>query len=206
MPNLLLVVEGHGELEAAPVLVRRIFNELFGEFDVDIDVQRRRCLAHLRANEWSNFKRYLAAAFNEGTPILWILDADDECAVDCASEMVEIANLVGLRQPFAVAFWIREWETMFLYDWVNLRSAIGAIGQNGPPADPEQIRGAKEWITAQLPKNVIYKETVDQTRLSARVSIEFLRERYRSFRHFCNVLEWLIDQQSPDTYPINVAG
>jgi hypothetical protein len=199
MQKLLLIVEGEGDASAAPILVRRVMAELFGVYDLLIEVQRRRDINHLRANDWAHFKRYVQAAFYEGCPILWLLDADDECPVALAGTMYQIVESIGVRQPFSVGFWVREYETMFLYDKKMLVHFLGDKVKIDV-GDPEMIRGAKEWLSSKLPRGEIYKARVDQSRLTAMVNLQALKASYRSFQHFEKVLNWLLSHNQPVVY------
>lgn len=202
MKKILLVVEGQGDSLALPVLTRRLLHERFEIFDYAIDHQRRRDISHLKANNWAHFRRYLEAAYNEECRILWTLDADDDCAWEVAAEITRIVDAGPPRQPFAVALWVREFETLFLHDIGNTRETLELPDETDSPADPEGIRGAKGWISKQLPHGQIYKEMVDQPRLAASLDLALLENESRSFRHFANTLQWLIRQECPAAYPI----
>lgn len=200
MPSILLVVEGDGEVQAAPLLARRILHELHGRYEWDFITHRRRDLAHLRAQNWNHFRRYLSAAFNERMPILWLLDADDDCPLRLLSEIREVTDEIKLREPTAFTFWIREYETLFLHDPTVLTTRYG-IAAIEDINEPEKIRGAKEWISKQLPARQSYKPTVDQAAMTAGLDIGSVRDKYRSLAHFEKTLLWLIDNPPAEMYP-----
>ena len=52
MQQLLIIVEGQGEVQAAPVLIRRFLENDLGIYGCQIDTHRRHGLDHLRANNW----------------------------------------------------------------------------------------------------------------------------------------------------------
>jgi hypothetical protein len=200
MNRLVLIVEGHGELRAGPLLVRRILEE-HGEYGWTIDVQRRHDLAHLRGRGWGNFERYLKTAYGSGAPILWMLDCDDACVKDILGEFVTKANDIGIRQPLAFAFWEKEFEVIFLYEAALLGRRFGLSGTLELPERPASVRGAKEWISALLPKGRSYKETIDQEKLTAGVGLSLLRDRDPSFQHLEKALLWLVQAKKPELYP-----
>src|SRR5579885_1820808 len=105
--KILLIVEGYGEVKAAPVLARRYFHNR-EIYDVEFDTHRRHDLAYLKANDWNNYRRFLRAAYSEGCPILWMIDCDDGCFMDELRHMRDIANEMVVRQPIGFTFWIRE--------------------------------------------------------------------------------------------------
>ncbi len=199
---MLLVVEGDGDVTAAPVLARRVL-QAQGIYDWTFPrPQKRRDIAHLRGKQWSNFSRYLQAAFCEEMPILWLLDCDDGCALHQLRDFQQQAESVGVRQPLAFGFWVREYECLFVADLKTTGEKLGIKTFKNVPADPEAKRGVKEWLSRQMPKGTIYKETLEQEKLSAAINLDKLRAHSRSFRHFEQALLWLIRQSSADLYPI----
>lgn len=201
MKKILLVVEGDGEVQAGAILVRRVLHELHGLFEWDVETQRRRDYSHLRANNWANFRRYLSSAFHEKAPILWMLDCDDNCAVEVVKELSQEATNIGVRTPLAFALWVREYETMFLHDLDSVRERFRLSKIEQLPRDPESKRGAKEWLNSQMPRGQIYKERIDQSSLSAVVDLQRLQANYKSFQHFERALLWLADRTEPGIYP-----
>lgn len=201
MSRILLIVEGDGEVEAAPVLARRVLRELYGIYNWSFETHRRRDIAHLKANQWANFRRYLEAAFIEGVPILWMLDCDDGCVIELVREMQTQARNVSIRQPLAFCMWVKEYETMFLYDPACLRQRL-AIPDFQAPVKPDGKRGVKEPLNSQMPSGRCYKERLDQPALSAKVDLGKLQSEYRSFQHFAKSLHWLVHQNMPDLYPL----
>jgi hypothetical protein len=200
MNKLLLVVEGEGDVSATPVLLRRILAEYFQKYDCEIITQRRRDLAHLRANDWSNFKRYFAVAHAEGCPIIWLLDCDDDCPLLLLRELYKLIALLNLRVPMAFVFWVKEYEAIFLYDLDSLieKLEIGAIEQ--PIMVPEKKRGVKEWISSQLPDGYTYRETMDQEAITAVLNLKKIEEQYKSFGHLVRVVEWLMKSPRTELY------
>ena len=190
--KVLIIVEGYGEVEAAPLLARRVAFELLNTYTATFIQQRRRGLCHLRSQNWHHFRRYLKAAFYENCPILWMLDVDDDCAVDVAIEMSNVANEENCPVPFAVNLWVREFETMFLYDLETLSKKLDRFDLDGATNQPETIRGVKEWISSRMPKGSIYKPSVDQARISGSIDVSKVFNTYRSFQHFVKTLEWLL--------------
>lgn len=205
MKKVLVIVEGDGEVKAAPHLVRRVLTEVCGHFDRQIETHRRKGIDHLRANDWANLKRYLAAAYLENMPVLWMLDCDDDCAVKVVNELHAQAKALGIQQPLAFCLWVREYETMFLYDHQNVALKLG-IPEFAAPQVPEDRRGAKELLSAAMPRGRAYKERIDQLPLTAVVDLNRLRNSYRSYRHFENAIKWLVDQTGPSLYPLRGDG
>jgi len=202
MERLLLIVEGHGEISAGRVLISRILQEKFEIYTCSIELQRRKDICHLKSRGWTRFRDYLRAAYLENCPILWILDCDDDCALEIAQELTQQANSIPVRQAVAFALLPREFETMFLYDIDAAITALSLDPKTQRPAEPKEIRGAKGWLSRQMKGNGIYKETVDQPRITARLNLDMLEQDYRDFRHLIEALRWLCTATEPATYPM----
>jgi hypothetical protein len=202
MKELLLVVEGHGEVSAAPLLVRRLLAERLDIHYCDIETQRRRDIGHLRARDWVNFRRYVDAAYNEERPILWLLDCDDDCAKEIVHELTQQVATTNPRQPIAFALLPCEYETMFLYDIEAAKDSLPIAAAVAGPDNPKNIRGAKGWLDRHMPPGQIYKETVDQVKVTSRLNFELLEREYRDFRHLVSALRWLSRQTHPLVYPL----
>ena len=201
MNRLLLIVEGQGEQGAAPVLARRVLHELHEKYEWVIPRPHRRWgIKQLQSNNWEKLKRFLSVAFKEEAPVLWMLDCDDGCAIEWMKEIYAALAGVPLKQPLAFALWIREYEAMFLYDFDCTKTQLDIRSDCEPLAEPDAKRGVKDWISNQMPKNRIYKETIHQEALTGRIDLPGLRD-YRSFRHFEKALLWLTEQTQPALYP-----
>ena len=183
------IVEGHGEVAALPVLLRRIVAwrspGLWINVQHPIRVPRDRFL-----NRPSEFKRYLELAGGKsqlGGWILIVLDADDDCPAELATNILERAGQVLVGHNISAVIPNREFEA-----WL-IAGASGINGQRGLQisdadllADPEHPRDAKGWLGRRMPDG--YGETVDQPAFSANMDLDQARVRSRSFRKLCD--EW----------------
>jgi hypothetical protein len=175
--RLLPIVEGPGDIEALPILLRRLLNE-HSLFEIDV----------LRPYKWGdvykvarNFRRYSLTAAKERAGILWAIDLDDGCPVEWV-KLFEEQLPEGVDVPVEFVFFIREYECLFLADKTCLLD-LGVPADLEFPADPESIRGVKEWISRQMPSGTSYKETVHQAKLSSKIDLSVVRNASRSFRH-----------------------
>jgi len=203
MEELLIICEGYGDVAAAPVLTRRMLGDIHNIYDCNVKAHRRHGLDHLKANDWNNFKRYHESSLAENCPVMWMVDCDDDCAWHVSKSMHDIMEGIGTTQPIGICLWEREYESMFLHDIENLKSALKIQEDIVAPSSIRNIRGAKGWISDKLPRGKIYKETTDQKRLSAQVDLLNLIAVYRDFQHYDDVLAWLINQSTPAIYPVN---
>ena len=174
MPKLIVpIVEGEGEVGAAGLLIRRILHEHLGEYEFQVDSPMR-----LRRSEiYSKLPQFLSyAAKRQGCDaIVIIADSDDDCPRNLATKVSRIAADRNIGMPVAAVCPNKEYEAWFIASIEDIRGS--AIGQRGVtidpnaecPDDPETIRGAKGWITRQMPKGMAYKPSQDQTPLTEKI-------------------------------------
>ena len=204
MTELVVIVEWTGDESATKLLVRRLLQERLGVFDVNPIIQRRNGVAHLKAKGWEKLRRYLQAAFCEEAPVLWLFDSEDECPVHLLKEIAGTMEDIDVRFPLAFGLWYREFETMFMYCPECIEDRYGVdIPGDAIPEPPERIRGAKEWISKQLPKGQIYKESIDQEKMVANLDLQKLNA-YRPFVHLESSIRWLLNQAEGRLYPYDI--
>lgn len=201
MALLQLVVEGHGEQGASQLLIRRVLQERFGDYNSGLlRPQRRTSIPALLARNGEALVRYQRVAEVDGDSVLWLLDHDDGCPLDSLRSAYEILHQGGVMKPTAIAFLHREYESLFLED------AECCADYYGVPAEKFHEgrfgRDAKGHISRALPRGTIYKPTVDQAPLTARLSLPRLEAVSRSYRHLEAALRWLCDEAATGLYPI----
>jgi hypothetical protein len=191
MSRLVLFVDGEGDVEAAPVLVSRLWTELPPELQigfVDTKPLRTGGLARLTgrcADKWTQYLQIAAARPNCGG-VLLLLDADTledagKCVRDTAQLLAEAARDVGGGTLYSVAvvFFQKEYESLLIASYPFLP------GRREGVTLPENVevapRGAKGWLKKNLEGG--YKETQDQANLTRCIDFKHLRTRQiRSFR------------------------
>jgi hypothetical protein len=175
-PLIVPIVEGHGEVEALPVLIRRIFGAFrAGVSPVINPPSRVKAGAFLQDREY--FHKYVAlaaakAAQGDGL-VLILLDCEDHCPGILGPRLLTEAQAVRADIKFAVALAHREYETWFLAAAASLRGCLGLPAQLAPPANPESIRGAKEWLGRHMP--VRYDPIIHQVRFTAQFDLHKAR-------------------------------
>lgn len=172
------IVEGHGEVEALPTLIRGLFPSL--QVLRPLRVQRNRFLNNLEER-----RRFLTLAQNnlgQQGAILVLLDADEDCPAELAPRLMsQLGQDARLNCHLVLAKC--EFEAWFL-------AGADALGLGQVPKDVEAIQGAKEEIRRRMG---YYSETVDQPKLAARMAAacdpHLLRERSPSFDKLWRELE-----------------
>lgn len=184
------LVEGHGEVEALPVLIRRVAALVAP----GVAVQALRPHRHSRGKlvREGELQRcgLVALANSPEAHLLVLLDADDDCPAELGPQFLEwIKPLRPSRTAVVVA--TREYETWFLASAESLRGRRGPPETLKPAADPEGIRGAKDRIKRSTLRRS-YSPMADQAALTDGIDIDLARRRSDSFDKLCRVLEgWL---------------
>jgi hypothetical protein len=185
------VVEGHGEVSAIPVLVRRLAEHLVPGVAVDVRKPHRVPRSRLlRPGELERCARIVRA----GSPdahLLVVVDADKDCPAELGPEMLH--RLGGGQDGRTAAVLAKhEYEAWFLASAEALGGRRGLRNPLVAPRDPEDVQGAKEWVQANRTDGRAYRPTVDQAALSAGIDVDLARCRSASFDKLCRVLEdWL---------------
>jgi hypothetical protein len=169
------IVEGHGEVEAVPVLIRRFAKEtgrLPIEVGVPIRVKRDKLL---KPGELERAVDLAAAKAGPGGRILVLLDAEDDCPAELAPRLAQRARQARADRMIGVVLARREFEAWFLAAAESLRALRTLRDDLIAPRDPEGIQGAKEWLSARMHAPGGYHETVDQPALAARFDLHQAR-------------------------------
>ena len=182
MPTIITIVEGDGEVQAVPILIRRIAEVatpgVFPDVPKPIRVRRDGIL------EPGEVERHVELAADQAGPdgrILILLDADDDCPRDLALALLRRAAVVRSDRRIQVVMAKREYEAWFLAAADSLAGSRGFGDDVSAPGDPESIRNAKGWLTERLPPGRAYKELRDQPALTARFDLEQARRSAPSF-------------------------
>lgn len=184
------IVEGHGEVAALPVLLRRLGEwktpGTFVHIPPPIRVHKDRFL-----NRETEFNRHLLLAAGKSHANGWILillDADDDCPKERSAEIVRRAEHCLPHQRISVVMANREYEAWFIAAAQSLHGQRGFSYDARQAVAAEQPRNAKGWISQQM-KSGCYGEVVDQPAFSARMDLQQAYDGSRSFRKLCS--EWI---------------
>lgn len=190
MMRISAIVEGHGEVRAVPILLRRLMtwrpvNEPV-EILPPIRVPRDRFL-----NKPEEFHRYLQLARQKAGPDGWILvllDADDDCPATKAAEVLARARKNVPAGRLLVVLANREFEAWYIGAGRSLNGFRGlALAEADLSIDAEGPRDAKGWLVLRM-SGRRYGETTDQPAFASRMDPAEAHLRCRSFRKLCD--EW----------------
>lgn len=186
------IVEGHGEVGALPVLLRRLNEWLpghcYAQALTPIRVHRDRFL-----NRDDEFRKQLllaAAKCGEKGWILVILDADDDCPVTLSADIYQRAKKYVPHRRLSVVLAKREYEAWFLAAARSLDGCRGFRCPDDTPVDAEMPRDAKGWLRQNI-ESETYSEVLDQPAFTAQFDLQQAFDNSRSFRKLCK--EWQVN-------------
>ncbi len=148
MIRIASIVEGDGEVQALPVLLRR-FSEWKPSHDSvatlpPIRVRRDRFL-----NKEEEFRKQLllaAAKCGDDGWILVVLDADDDCPAELGQRIYEKAQQYVPHRRLSVVVANREFEAWFIAAAHSINGLRGFSVSDNEKLVPEVPRNAKNWM------------------------------------------------------------
>lgn len=178
VPTVCCVVEGHGEVAALPILVRRIAAELF---QVGVVVPPPHRLSRgkiLKTDELRRTVRFQADRAGEHGGVLVLTDADDDRPDELAHRVgVMIDSGAAPRTEIVIA--VREYEAWFLAAVASLRSHASMDDAATFDGDPESPRDAKGHLERMMKER--YRETIHQPAFSGLIDLDAARRGSPSF-------------------------
>lgn len=172
-----LLVEGHGEVQAAGNLIARLAADM------------GMAMPWTNPIRWRNLDQrdglVRGASFIRSKPdvnaLLILRDEDDGCPRDLAPVAAGWLRELDLPFPSAVVLLHPEYEVLFLPCLKRMR---GQPLDGRPGLMPnttweeetwEARRGLKEWLTRSFPANRSYKPTLDQLPMTRMIDFDLLR-------------------------------
>jgi len=186
------LIEGHGEVEAVPVLLRRLL-ETCNQFQLQIGRPIRRSRGELTSKEGLERAIRLARLDEGCAAILILFDADDDCPKTIAPIISDWARQLAGDIPCEVVLALREYEAWFLSSLESLRGCCGISQEAVALATAENVRGAKERPENFMPRNRGYTEKLDQPAMTALFSLKDAYCRTRSFKRMVRAFGALVE-------------
>ena len=175
------IVEGHGDVAAFPVLLRRLVTEAQA-WNVDVGQPIRRSRYQLVQEAEVGRAVRLACLQPECGAVLILFDGDADCPAELGPAVQAWAAAAAGDMPCGVVMAHREYEAWFLAAIESLRGLSGIRDDADPHPAPETPRGAKEQLEVRMRPGTSYLERTDQPAFSARFSLSDAYSRSRSFR------------------------
>jgi hypothetical protein len=201
-----IIVEGHGEVEAAANLITRLGQS------AGVPGHWAKPLRWANLHQWEAQRRggvQAAAEFARARPdtaaLLILRDEDDACPARVAPEMAK--RLESLKLPFPTVYVLLkpEYEVLFL-PCLDRMSDLGFPPSLGWDHDSwEARRGVKEWLSAQLPRGRSYKPTTLQLDMTQRLDLATLEAAdvpsFGSLQRAVRFLSIRWGQSTSEVYP-----
>ena len=176
-PRLICIVTGDGEVQAVPILVRRIAQQVAPLAVIDCPRPFRskqdRLVRH--PEELERAVQYARLQIERRGAILVLIDSEGELPCVRGPELLQRARRAAAGIDVGVVLAHREFEAWFLAAAESLRGQCELpLDLVGPP-DPERISDAKGWLRARMPRARRYRETRDQAALTAGLDLQAAR-------------------------------
>jgi hypothetical protein len=192
--NIQPIVEGHGEVQAVPILLRRLLAEA-GVYDVDVNSPIRKPGStffregDLRAAVRLALKsRYCGAIL-----ILFDGDHEDDCPKTHCPEVSGWAQAEAGSLACEVVMAYREYEAWFLATIESLRGRRGIRQDAVSHPEPELPTAAKAHLEQRMESGHSYAERADQPALTQLFDLATAYRRCRSFRRLVRAFGMLTE-------------
>ena len=170
------IVEGHGEVEAVPILIRRIAASLYPELAIitppPIRIPKNKMV---KEGELERTVELAARKIRGQGAIFIIIDSDDDCPAQLGPALLCRALNTRGNLPIAVVLAKHEFESWFLAAAESIRGQNGLRNDLVSPNNPEAIRGAKGWLKQRMERGKTYSESRNQPALTARFDLHRAR-------------------------------
>ena len=186
-------MEGHGEEQAAPTLIRHIARAYSVHSIIRFAARRVPKSLLIRPGELERAIEALTRQIGRSHPLLVLLDADKDCPIELANSLKARCSAKHGDVTISIVIANREYEAWFLAAAKSLAGRRGLVEQLHPPTDPESIQGAKEWLTEHMSSDQSYSPTRHQSAYSELMDLSEARTA-RSFRklekELAHLLRW----------------
>jgi hypothetical protein len=196
------IVEGDGEVESVPLLIRRIAANRYPELVIIIrDTVRIPRNKIVRIGELERAVELASRNIGKQGGVFVILDSDNDCPAQLGPELLRRVLQVHRNVPIAVVLAKHEFEAWFLAAAESLRGQRGLKNDLYSPNNPEGIRGAKEWLRQRMQSGRTYRPKRDQPALTARFDMEQARQTDsfdKCYREIVRLLDELQKASDPN--------
>ena len=195
--NIQPIVEGHGEVAALPVLLRRLVTEA-QVWSINIGRPIRRKRNQLMSEAEVNTAVKLARLQSECCAVLILFDGDSDCPAELGPQVQHWAAASACNLPCEVVIAHREYEAWFLAAIESLRGHPTVRNDAGLHPNPERHRDAKGQLENRMQNRISYQERIHQPAFSAKFSLPDAYRWSRSFRKLTHSFGLLVRSMGQD--------
>ncbi len=211
--NLHLIVEGHGDVLAAPVLLRRFVEAArecalsAGNSSWNVEVARPLRFPSGQLVRRAGIEEAISKALmQEPDAILILFDGDRDCPADFGPRVRGWVVGMAWGVPCEVVMPNREYEAWLLASMESIRGERDIKNDADPHPRPEEPPGAKAQLDARMRWGKSYVEAADQAALSSKFSMAAAYSRSRSFRKLASAFGELLQATECTVAPWPPAG
>lgn len=176
-----ILVEGHGEVEAAGNLITRLAHDLGYYFPWAAPIRWKNLHKQYGLTKGAEYIR----SMSDAAVLLVLKDEDDDCPRETGPVMAGWLRSLGLPFASSLVLFKPEYEVLFL---PCLSLMAGKQIGEGPKArtgleegatwigDWERKRDVKGFLSSKFPPGRSYKPTIDQLPLTRMIDLATLRE------------------------------
>lgn len=186
------VVEGKGEEQALPILIRRIAERI--DPALAVQVPKPVLIKRNRLGELESWVKMAVRKLPCLGGVLILLDGEGDCPARLGPDLLRRAAQAHGNIPIGVVLAKHEFEAWFLASAESIGGQRGLSTVLQPPSDPEAVADAKSWLRRHMPANRKYSEPRDQPALTAVFDLNLARSRSDSFDKCYREIERLLNQ------------
>jgi Domain of unknown function (DUF4276) len=193
MRTIVPIVEGDGEVQAFPVLLRRIAaaRPQGSGFQVAKAIRVRRDRFINRPDEMRRMMLLAAAKAGPQGRVIVLLDADDDCPADLGARLQSEVSALVSHISSAVVLANREYEAWFIAAAASIDGVRGFSSVGVDIERCELTRNAKGAMGRHMPGGH-YSPISDQAAFSERLDLDQARTHSRSFRKLLSSVDALL--------------
>ncbi|HUN37488.1 MAG TPA: DUF4276 family protein [Trebonia sp.] len=186
------IVEGEGERDALPVLLRRIAAEVGVKNLVMPKPQRERRGNITRGGGIEKAVSAAAARVQGAGGILVLIDADADCPARLGPDLLQRAKAAQPGARISVVLAMHEFEAWFLAALPSLAGRERFPKKLSQVRNPEFYQDCKGELERFLPNRQSYRPVPDQKPLASIFDMTMAREHAESFDKFYRDIAWLL--------------
>lgn len=173
------IVEGPGDRDSIPDLLRRVCHEILRRYDILIG---QPIVTGGKGRLIRKLRQYLYYAKIGGADAtIVVVDADDDCPRGLGTTLAKSSN-ARLFGPVAIVCPKPEYEVWIIASLSKdqghgIREELNIGDSVLAPDKVEELRNAKRWLKERMQRGPTYKPTQDQATLTHHISQTHMRDR-----------------------------